>query len=63
MTLPEYLREAQLSQAQFAARIGVRRQLVQRYVKGRIPEAKIMARIALATGGRVTANDFYGMAA
>jgi transcriptional regulator with XRE-family HTH domain len=63
MTLREYLEEAQLSQAQFARRIGVRRQLVQRYVKGRIPEKEILEKIALATGCKVTANDFYGIAA
>jgi len=63
MTLPEFLSEAQISQSQFAKKIGVSKQAVQRYVKGRIPEPDVMRRIALATGSKVTANDFFGMAA
>jgi transcriptional regulator with XRE-family HTH domain len=63
MTLPEYLSDAKLSQSQFAKRIGVRRQMIQRYCKGRIPEKAIMEKIALATGCKVTANDFFGIAA
>jgi transcriptional regulator with XRE-family HTH domain len=63
MTLADYLKEAQLSQADFARRINVPRQMVQRYVKGRIPDKEIMEKIALATGCKVTANDFYGIAA
>jgi transcriptional regulator with XRE-family HTH domain len=64
MTLPEYLAEAAYSQAQFARSIGVSKQAVQRYVSGeRIPDRRIMGRIALATGGKVTANDFFGLAA
>lgn len=35
---------------------------VSRYVTGeRIPEPEIMQRIFDATGGLVTANDFYGL--
>jgi transcriptional regulator with XRE-family HTH domain len=63
VTLADYLDEAQLSGSQFAKKIGVSRQAVQRYLKGRIPEPDVMRRIALATASRVTANDFFGMAA
>lgn len=63
MTLPDYLAEAQISQSSFAKKIGVSKQAVQRYAKGRIPEPDVMRKIALATGNKVTANDFFGMAA
>ena len=63
MTLPDYLAEAQISQTKFAKKIGVSKQAVQRYVKGRIPQPDVMRRIALATASKVTANDFFGMAA
>lgn len=64
MILAEYLSEARLSGPQFAKQIAVSRQTVQRYLAGeRIPDKKVMGRIALATGGSVTANDFFGMAA
>jgi transcriptional regulator with XRE-family HTH domain len=63
MTLADYLSQAQLSQTQFAKQIGVSKQAVQRYAKGRIPEPEVMKRIALATASKVTANDFFGMAA
>lgn len=64
MTLKEFLTEAQIDRHQFAARINVSSESVRRYVKGeRIPDKEIMGRIALATGGKVTANDFFGLAA
>lgn len=64
MTLTDYLKEAQLDRHQFAARINVSSETVRRYLAGkRIPDREIMARIALATGCKVTANDFFGIAA
>lgn len=64
MTLAEYLEETRESYADFARRIGSTRQAVRRYaVEGRVPEPKAMQRIVFATGGKVTANDFFGMAA
>ena len=64
VTLQEYLAEARIDRRQFAERIGVSKETVRRYLAGsRIPEPKIMGRIALATGGKVTANDFFGLAA
>ena len=64
MVLGEYLQETQLTRSQFAKRIGVSSEAVRRYVAGeRIPDKNIMGKIALATGGKVTANDFFGLAA
>ena len=63
MTLQEYLKDTQTSRAQFAATIGVSQESVRRYVNGRIPEPRVMEKIALATGCKVTANDFFGIAA
>lgn len=63
MTLSDYLRDTQQSDAHFARLIGVKRQYVQRYRNGRIPSPEIMTRIADATAGKVTANDFFGLAA
>lgn len=63
MTLVDYLKETGTSRADFARKIGVRHITVSRYLAGRIPEPRIMEKIALATGSRVTANDFFGMAA
>jgi transcriptional regulator with XRE-family HTH domain len=64
VTLSQYLSEAQLSRTQFAEKIGVSSEAVRRYVAGtRIPDKPIMEKIALATGCKVTANDFFGIAA
>lgn len=62
MTLRDYLEAEQLSATAFGQRIGVSHQTVYRYLKGdRIPDRRTMQRIALATGCRVTANDFFGI--
>lgn len=62
MTLQDYLKEAALSRAAFARQLGVSQETVRRYLAGtRIPDRQIMERIALQTGSRVTANDFFGM--
>jgi transcriptional regulator with XRE-family HTH domain len=64
VTLQEYLAEARIDRHQFADRISVSAETVRRYLNGdRIPDKKIMGRIALTTGGKVTANDFFGLAA
>jgi transcriptional regulator with XRE-family HTH domain len=64
VTLAQYLKSEALDHRQFAERIGVSPETARRYLVGeRIPDKKRMARIVLATGGNVTANDFYGMAA
>lgn len=64
MTLEAYLTEAGLSRNEFAKRIGVSGETVRRYVAGiRIPEKDVMEKIALVTTCKVTANDFFGIAA
>lgn len=64
MTLEAYLAETQMNMSEFARRVGVKPQTIQRYVKqGRAPEWAVMERIVLATAGKVTANDFLGVAA
>lgn len=65
MKLAEYLETNGLSYAEFARRIGVKSdETVRRYAtEGRVPTPKVMAKIALATGCQVTANDFFGIAA
>jgi len=64
VTLQQYLSEASLDRHQFAAQIGVSSEAVRRYLNcGRVPETRIMKRIVFATDGKVTANDFFGLAA
>lgn len=65
MKLAEYLEAHELSYAEFARMIGAEgKDTVRRYADGaRKPNEKYMARIAEATGGKVTANDFFGIAA
>ena len=63
MTLGEYLQRTGTSRAAFARQIKVKHISVTRYLSGRIPEPKVMERIIAATDGRVTANDFFRVAA
>lgn len=64
MKLADYMRANDLSRAEFAEKIGVSAETVRRYTDcGRIPTPTVMAKIALATGCAVTANDFFGIAA
>lgn len=50
-----------LTQAEFAEAISVRTSAVSRYESGRVPGPEIVARIYLATGGRVQPGDFYNL--
>lgn len=62
MTLADYLRANEVSDAAFARLIGVERQAVGRYRTGeRFPEKAILHKIFEATNGAVTANDFAGL--
>lgn len=64
MTLNDYLRKAQITRAQFAETLDVSYETVRRYLDGsRIPDRDNMVKIAAATGCKVTANDFFGIAA
>lgn len=59
MKLETYLRQNGVSHAAFAEQIGTSQAAVSRYASGaRIPRPAQMARIASATGGAVSANDF-----
>ena len=58
----EYLKEAELTQAEFAKQIGVSEETVRRYLTGeRRPDRTRIEKIALATACKVTANDFFGI--
>jgi transcriptional regulator with XRE-family HTH domain len=64
MRLEEYLAETGLTRAEFARRIGVRHISVTRYLReGRVPEPSVMCKIIEATDGKVSANDFFDLAA
>jgi len=60
MRLGQYLEESGEKPGTFAERIGVKRLAIYRYIRGtRRPAHHIIGRIAAATDGAVTANDFY----
>lgn len=64
MQLKTYLETHSISDADFAALIGVDRSSVHRMRNGnQTPSAKVMRAIAEKTNGEVTANDFFGIAA
>ena len=65
MKLADYLEAHGISYSEFARQIGAKSaETVRRYaVEGRVPTPKNMEKIALATGCKVTANDFFGIAA
>lgn len=59
MTFPEYLVWLGDTPAEYAERIGVSRQAVERYRDGkRIPRPKIMARILKEANGRLSRDSF-----
>lgn len=63
MKLAEYLSTRKISFADFADRIGVKRQSVYRYAaEERSPDNKTMKAIIEATEGAVTPYDFMGIA-
>ena len=62
MTLHDFLKARGLSDAEMAARLGVTRQTVYRWRRGQaIPGREEMRALHQATGGEVTADDFYGL--
>jgi DNA-binding transcriptional regulator YdaS (Cro superfamily) len=64
MQLEAYLTAAEISEADFAHLIGVDRSSVNRMRRGKqTPSAEVMRVIAEKTNGKVTANDFFGIAA
>ncbi len=63
MRLSDWLKENNVSNAEFGRRIDRTAEAIRRYAAGdRIPDRETMPLIAEATGGVVTANDFYGTA-
>lgn len=62
MTLRDWLDANSKSNAQLAEKIGRTAEAVRRYAAGdRIPDRETMPLIVDATGGQVTANDFFGI--
>ena len=62
MNLDTYLHENKLTEAAFAAKIGIDQSAVHRLRKGgRLPSQDTMRAIHEATGGLVTAAEFYGL--
>jgi transcriptional regulator with XRE-family HTH domain len=63
MQLGVWLEASGCSNAEFGKRIGRSAEAVRRYAGGeRIPDRETMPRIVDATNGKVTANDFFGIA-
>ena len=59
MRLAEYLAASNLSDAEFADRVGVHKSTVGRWVAGAVrPAWDQLPKITAATDGQVTANDF-----
>lgn len=59
MTLQDWLSSQEVSDADFAARIGVTRQALYRYKNGqRMPRIGILRKIISETAGQVSARDF-----
>lgn len=63
MRLEEYLASTGKTRAEFARQIGVKQFSVTRYLNGRIPEPPVMSKIIEVTKGKVSANDFFRVAA
>lgn len=61
-TLDQFLKDEELTQAEFASMIGVSQAAVSRYVTGEsIPEPEIMSEIIKVSESRVMPNSFYPM--
>lgn len=64
MDLKTYLAETGQTNTAFAELIGVSPMAVSRYVRReRRPRDEVLIKIREVTNGRITPNDFYGMAA
>lgn len=62
MKLSDYLRQHDLTLADFAAQIGRSTATVSRVAREKnVPDAGTIRAIAAATGGKVTANDFFDL--
>ena len=65
MTLAEYLADAEMSYSEFARRCGTpHARTIERIAKWKKRAGpKMLPRIVAASGGKVTANDLYPVAA
>jgi transcriptional regulator with XRE-family HTH domain len=64
MKLADYLTDKGIAPSEFAASVGVTPEAIRLYIKGdRRPRAATMQEIHHATGGMVTANDFFAVEA
>jgi hypothetical protein len=62
MTLAEHLKRVGKSPEAFAPEVGTTGQSIRRYLAGQsVPRREMMMRIFEATGGSVTADDFFGL--
>lgn len=60
MTLSDFLKRSKLSGNAFGKRIGYTRMAVSRWLRGiAMPSPDAIQRIYEATGGKVTANDWF----
>lgn len=60
MTLREWLEANELTNTEFARRIGSQESTVRKWRLGlRRPRAEALVKVVQATGGQVTANDFF----
>lgn len=59
LLLETFLETAPMTEAEFAAAVGCSRTAVRRYIAGdRVPEPRIMDRIAVITGGAVPPDSW-----
>ncbi|MGL5734314.1 MAG: helix-turn-helix domain-containing protein [Beijerinckiaceae bacterium] len=63
MTLADYLAQPGKTATDIARECGVSVSTITRAAAGGSPSLQLMRKIAAATGGKVTANDFMGKAA
>ena len=63
VTLSEYLRQHNIAVPDFAAKIGVNRVSVYRYLRGDVPKWAVMEKIVKVTKGKVRPDSFLSNAA
>lgn len=59
----DWISDCTLSWAEAGRRVGVTKSAARQFAYGRVPRRATMLRIYLATGGRVSPNDFYDLPA
>ena len=62
MKLEAYLNKTRKSIEEFAQETGISAQAIYKYLRGeRLPRKEFLNRLAVITGGEVTANDFLDL--